>query len=374
LEKENKTSENNEKLVLVSDSNKRAEDDFRKRFQQVYSSIEPIIKNRILRYTVSFIFIAIVVYFYIIFEGNRVEETVRVFFFDMASYLLVPIALVLAFIAILYVSWDDKIFSKFRSPGLYMVLLTGIFYILIFSGVDEYLFQNAIAKWLTQATAVIIIAIVKLFGMNIVGTTWNADDAITIVQFEGPNGLSSIGIDARCSGIHSLTIFVTIFLLMLFEARKRLKWSKYRTPSDLKVLIHKNGIKSIFDKQGSKTPLIFIGTFSLNFLRVISILLVGMIGTYFVNILRVTIIFIINYYNGWGVAGPIHNYLGYVFLMIWVPIFWLFILPIFEKKKASKIPDSPIKEPSDSISEPADNTVADSNISLETVESNRDNT
>lgn len=374
MEKENKISENNEKLVLVSDSNKRAEDDFRKRFQQVYSSIEPIIKNSILRYTVSFIFIAIVVYFYIIFEGNRVEETVRVFFFDMASYLLVPIALVLAFIAILYVSWDDKIFSKFRSPGLYMILLTGIFYILIFSGVDEYLFQNAIAKWLTRATAVIIIAIVKLFGMNIVGTTWNADDAITIVQFEGPNGLSSIGIDARCSGIHSLTIFVTIFLLMLFEARKRLKWSKYRTPSDLKVLIHKNGIKSIFDKQGSKTLLIFIGTFSLNFLRVISILLVGMIGTYFVNILRVTIIFVINYYNGWGVAGPIHNYLGYVFLMIWVPIFWLFILPIFEKKKASKIPDSPIKEPSDSISEPADNTVADSNISLETVESNRDNT
>lgn len=371
MEKENKTSENNEKLVLVSDTNKRAEGDFRKRFQQVYSSIEPIIKNRILRYTVSFILIAIVVYFYIIFEGNRVEEIVRVFFFDMASYLLVPIALVLAFIAILYVSWNDKIFSRFRSPGLYMILLTGIFYILIFSGVDEYLFQNAIARWLTQATAVIIVALVKLFGMNIVSTTWSAEDVITIVQFEGPNGLSSIGIDARCSGIHSLTIFVTIFLLMLFEARKRLRWSKYKTTSDLKASIRANGIKGILDKQGSKTLLIFIGTFSLNFLRVISILLVGMIGTYFVNILRVTIIFVINYYNGWDVAGPIHNYLGYVFLMIWVPIFWLFILPIFEKKKKSKSSVDSVSEPSISNSDLKDDSTVTPNNLLETVESNK---
>ncbi|GAI93489.1 unnamed protein product, partial [marine sediment metagenome] len=263
-----------------------------------------------LRYIISLILIAIVVYFYIVFEGNRGEEIVRVFFFDMASYLLVPIALVLAFIAILYVSWDDKIFRRFRSPGLYMILLTGIFYILIFSGVDEYLFQNTLAKWLTQATAVIIIALVKLFGMNIIDTTWSADDAITIIQFEGPNGLSSIGIDARCSGIHSLTIFIAIFLLMLFEARKRIKWSKYRTISDLKDLKNKNGLKGAFGKKGSKALLGVGVTFSFNFLRVVSILLAGMIGTYLVNILRVTIIFVINYYNGWAVAGPIHNYLG----------------------------------------------------------------
>ncbi len=301
MENKNKTSENNEKLNLASDSDsdERALSDFRKRFQSVYSSIEPTIKNRILRYTVSFILIAIVVYFYIVFEGNRTEEIVRVFFFDMASYLLVPIALVLAFIAILYVSWDDRIFRRFRSPGLYMILLTGIFYILIFSGVDEYLFQISLAKWLTQATAVIIVALVKLFGMNIVGTTWSADDVITVIQFEGPNGLSSIGIDARCSGIHSLTIFVAIFLLMLFESRKRLKWN-YKIPI---------------------------------------IILIGIIGTYFVNLLRVTIIFIINYYQGWAVAEPIHNYLGYVFLMIWVPIFWLFILSWGEKKKEPETKD-----------------------------------
>ncbi len=182
---------------------------------------------------------------------------------------------------------------------------------------------------------------------------------------------------------------------MLFEARKRLRWSKYKTTSVSKASIHKNvgnvyyihsmikqttsdlkdsiranGIKGIFDKQGSKTLLIFIGTFSLNFLRVISILLVGMIGTYLVNILRVTIIFVINYYNGWAVAGPIHNYLGYVFLMIWVPIFWLFILPIFEKKKKSKTSDNSINEPSDSNSDSIGDAVTVSNMSHEHVESN----
>ncbi|MBY9001492.1 MAG: exosortase/archaeosortase family protein [Candidatus Heimdallarchaeota archaeon] len=349
MEKENNTSENYEKLDLGSKLDKR---------------VEHIIKNRILRYNVSFILIAIVVYFYIIFEGNREEVIVRVFFFDMPSYLLVPIALVLAFIAIVYISWDDKIFKRFRTPGLYMILLTGIFYILIFSGADEYLFQLSLAKWLTQATAVIVVALVKLFGLNIVDTTWNADDIITIIQFEGPNGLSSIGIDARCSGIHSLTIFVAIFILMLFEARKRLKWSRYRTYSDLRVLVNKNGIKGIFDKQGSKTLLIVSGSYSLNILRVISILLVGMIGTYLVNIIRVTIIFIINYFQGWAIAGPIHNYLGYVFLMIWVPIFWLFVLPIFEKKKETIISSDSVNEPSDLNSESTDAIVPDSNVAL----------
>jgi len=299
LKKENKNSENHEKLDLDSNHEKRAESVSRRDFKSLYSSIEPFIKHRILRYTVSFIFIAIVVYFYIVFEGNREDEIVRVFFFDMVSYLLVPIALLLAFIAILYVSWDDKIFKKFRSPGLYMILLTAIFYILIFSGIDEYLFQISLAKWLTRATAVIIVALVKLFSLNIIDTMWNADDVITIIQFEGPNGLSSIGVDARCSGIHSLTIFIAIFLLMLFEGRKRLNW-------DYKIPI-----------------LVFL----------------GIIGTYFVNLLRVLIIFIINYYQGWGVAGPIHNYLGYIFLMIWVPIFWLFILPMGEKKKKSETKD-----------------------------------
>ncbi len=370
--KEGKTSESSEKFDQIINLEEQAEGDYPRKPNSFYSSIEPIIKNRILRYTVSFILVAIVVYFYIVFEGNREDDVVKVFFFDMSSYLLVPIALVFAFIAILYVSWDDKIFKRFRSPGLYMILLTGIFYILIFSGIDEYLFQFSLAKWLTQATAVIVIALVRLFGMNIVDTNWNADDVITIIQFEGPNGLSSIGIDARCSGIHSLTIFVTIFLLMLFEARKRLRWSKYRTFSDLRAIVNENGIGGIFDKQGSRTLMIFSGTFSLNLLRVIGILLVGMIGTYLVNILRVTIIFVINYFEGWGVAGPIHNYLGYLFLMIWVPIFWLFILPIFEKKKKSKDSIDLITEPSVSSSNLTEDSITDSNDLVETVETNKD--
>jgi exosortase/archaeosortase family protein len=404
LKKKNAGIEQGKDIDPDSETSKTIDSSISQRFDFFHSNIIPFLKNRITRYTISFIFVAIVVYFYILFEGNREDEFVRVFFFNLQNHrisqltqvrideiysffpsslalknfklvlnhdLLVPIALVFALVAVFYVTWDDALFRKFKSPGLYMILLTGIFYILIFSGLDVYLFQLTIAKWLTQATAVIVVALVKLFGMNIINTTWNADDVITTIQFEGPNGLSSIGIDARCSGIHSLTIFIAIFLLMLFEARTRLKWSKYRTFSDLMALLNKNGIDGIFDKQGSKTILILSGTFSLNFLRVIGILFVGMIGTYLVNILRVTIIFIINYYEGWGVAEPIHNYLGYVFLMIWVPIFWLFILPIFEKKKESKKSNNSIREPSDSNSDSTDDIITDSNISLELVESNK---
>ena len=404
MKKKNAGIEQGKDIDPDSETSKTIDSSISQRFDFFHSNIIPFLKNRITRYTISFIFVAIVVYFYILFEGNREDEFVRVFFFNLQNHrisqltqvrideiysffpsslalknfklvlnhdLLVPIALVFALVAVFYVTWDDALFRKFKSPGLYMILLTGIFYILIFSGLDVYLFQLTIAKWLTQATAVIVVALVKLFGMNIINTTWNADDVITTIQFEGPNGLSSIGIDARCSGIHSLTIFIAIFLLMLFEARTRLKWSKYRTFSDLMALLNKNGIDGIFDKQGSKTILILSGTFSLNFLRVIGILFVGMIGTYLVNILRVTIIFIINYYEGWGVAEPIHNYLGYVFLMIWVPIFWLFILPIFEKKKESKKSNNSIREPSDSNSDSTDDIITDSNISLELVESNK---
>lgn len=371
MEKESKTSENNELVDSNINLETRAESNFRRKLKSFYSSLEPTIKNSILRYTVSFIFIAIVVYFYIVFEGNREDEIVRVFFFDMSSSLLVPLALIFAFIAVLYISWDDKFFKRFRSPGLYMVLLTGIFYILIFSGIDEYLFQFSLAKWLTQATAVIVIALAKLFGMNIVDTNWNPDESLTIIQFEGPNGLSSIGIDARCSGIHSLTIFVAIFLLMLFEARKRLKWSNYGTIADLKSLVKEKGISGVFEKEGLKTLLIVKGTFLLNLLRIIGILLVGLIGTYLINIIRVTIIFIINYFNGWGVAGPIHNYLGYVFLMIWVPIFWLFILPIFEKKKKTAKSEDSLNE-SIYISEDTDNNHHDSEVKTESIQHNLD--
>jgi len=403
LEKKNSGIKQGKELNLDSESSQTSDTYLPQKFVLFHSTIIPLLKNRITRYIISFILGAIVVYFYILFEGNRENEFVKVFFFYLQNHrfsqltqvridefysffpsslalnnlkliinhdLLVPIALVFGLIAVFYITWDDAFFKKFRSLGLYMILLTGIFYALIFSGLDEYLFQLKIAKWLTQATAVIIIALVKLFGMNIIDTTWSADDAITIIQFEGPNGFSSIGIDARCSGIHSLTIFIAIFLLMLFEARKRLKWSKYRTISDLKDLRNKNGIKGVFGKNGSEALLGVGVTFSLNFLRVISILLAGMIGTYLVNILRVTIIFVVNYYKEWGVAGPIHNYLGYVFLMIWVPIFWLFILPIFEKKKESKMFSNSISEPEDSNSDSTDDAIADSNIALEPVELN----
>ncbi|MCG3215137.1 MAG: exosortase/archaeosortase family protein [Candidatus Heimdallarchaeota archaeon] len=249
-------------------------------------------KTRIFRYTFSLILLAFVVYFYIMFEGHRSEEMVRILFFDYPTRLLVPIGIVFAFIASLLLTWNDQFFGKYRSPALYMIFLTAIFYTLIYSGVDEYLFRLSIAEWLTKITGVVTTALLRVFGLNIVDSVWNVNTGMTLLTFNGPDGLKSIAIDARCSGIHSLTIFFAIFLLMLFEARKRLKF-------DFKTAV---------------------------------VTLVGILGTYLINILRVIVIIFIFYFRDWSVAGPVHDYLGYVFLIMWVPIFWLFVLPKSEKK------------------------------------------
>ena len=41
----------------------------------------------------------------------------------------------------------------------------------------------------------------------------------------------------------------------------------------------------------------------------------------------------ITYAYSWDVGEPIHNYLGYVMLILWIPIFWLYILPLGERKE-----------------------------------------
>jgi exosortase/archaeosortase family protein len=266
-------------------------------FANYISPVTTILKKRILRYSVSFILIGFVIYFYVLFERYRQYEYATIFVNSQISVnLLVPLALVFAFIALFYLTWDDSFFRKYRSPGLYMVLLTAIFYTLIYSGIDEHLFKLSIAEWLTKITGSATAGLANLFGLNVLSANWNEGIGMTLLTFNSPNGIKSIGVDARCSGIHSLTIFLAIFLLMLFEARKRLKWN-YRTAL---------------------------------------VALIGIVGTYIVNLIRVLIIIIIFYFKDWSIAGPIHDYLGYAFLILWVPIFWLFILPIGEKKKSKK--------------------------------------
>lgn len=287
------------KEIIVTFSSKTKE-----KYSSFTNYISPaisILKKRILRYSVSFILIGFVIYFYILFERYRHYEYAIIFINSQISVnLLVPLALVFAFIALFYLTWDDSFFRKYRSPGLYMILLTAIFYTLIYSGIDEYLFKLSIAEWLTKLTGSATAGLANLFGLDVLSANWDESIGMTLLTFNSPNGTKSIGVDARCSGIHSLTIFLAIFLLMLFEARKRLKWN-YRTAL---------------------------------------VALIGIVGTYIVNLIRVLIIVIIFYFKDWSIAGPIHDYLGYAFLILWVPIFWLFILPIGEKKKPKKQDES----------------------------------
>ena len=90
---------------------------------KTYTKLEPIIlvlKNNIVRYSISAILFVLVIFLYILYELPSVIEDIVL----RAS--LVPIGLILATIAILYVTWDDQYLKKFRTPGIYVVILTTI--------------------------------------------------------------------------------------------------------------------------------------------------------------------------------------------------------------------------------------------------------
>jgi exosortase/archaeosortase family protein len=265
------------------------------------SPVTSILKNKYLVYTISSILLAFVFYFYVMYEMSRGATSVKILFRDTNPNILVPLGLVLAFIAVLYVTWDNQKLKKFRKPGLYVVLLTTIFYVLIFTGIDAYLFELSIAKWLTRSTGIIVPYTLRFFGLNITDIVWNEDRINTFVGLGEPSKTPGLLIDPRCSGIHSLTIFIFIFLLMLFEARKRIHWN------------HKT----------------------------LGVTLIGILGTYLMNLLRITIVLLTFFYGGTDLGESVHNILGYVLLVIWLPIFWLFVLPLAEKgrvfrKKKSK--------------------------------------
>ncbi|MHA2357491.1 MAG: exosortase/archaeosortase family protein [Candidatus Heimdallarchaeaceae archaeon] len=260
------------------------------------SPITKILKNRILRYTISIFLIALVVYFYVLYETVGIGGTAKVFFFYMKTNALVPLGLLFAFLAIMYVSWDDQFFKKYRKPALYVVLLTTVFYVFIFTDVSIFLFELRVAKWLTEMTGLIVPTVLRFFGMNITEITWFESSIYTRVSFDGPSDASAVLIDPRCSGIHSLTVFIAIFLIMLFEARNRLDWNY----------------------------------------KVALVTLAGIVGTYIMNLIRIGIVLTVFYYSGNSIGESVHNYLGYVFLVIWLPIFWMFILPLAEKDRKRK--------------------------------------
>ncbi|MHA1668766.1 MAG: exosortase/archaeosortase family protein [Candidatus Heimdallarchaeaceae archaeon] len=274
------------------------------KLQSIYSTIrkktEPVVfflKKRVLRYIVSLLLLILVVYFYIVYESNRTTSSAKIlFFFSLPTNMLVPLGLLFALIAVLYVSWGDSFFKKYRAPALYVVVLTAIFYTLIYSNLSQYLFQTGLAKWLTRLTAIIVIGVLKLFGFNIIDSVWDPDNVLTTIVIQGSSGTKSIGINAACSGIHSLTVFSAIFLLMIFESRKKLKW-------DYRVLL---------------------------------VTVVGILGTYLLNLIRVGIILGLYFPMDWSQLETIHNYLGYAFLIMWIPIYWLFILPMAENETEKK--------------------------------------
>lgn len=263
---------------------------------KTYSKFEPYLlplKNKYVRYTISALLLGAVIALYVLYESENVIQN------PSLKIALVPIGLVIALILVLYATWDNPKLKRFRSPGLYVVVLTAIFYVFIYTDISELLFNTSLARWLTRATGFLTSSIVSGFGINILDTSWVSVTTATetkwmtrIIFQDAPSGQGSLYVDAACSGIHSLTVFIAVFLLMLFESRKRHKWS----------------------------PLIIIVT------------LIGVLGTYIMNLIRIMIIISLYYYQDSTLAGNVHNYLGYVILIIWLPVFWLYILPLADSK------------------------------------------
>ncbi len=278
---------------FISDSREKVN----KFSSQTYTKLEPVItilKNKYVRYSISIFLLGAVVALYVLYETYPGDENT-----DLRAS-LVPIGLVLALILVFYISWADPKFKKYRTPGVYVVILTAIFYAFIFTDISELLFRTTLARWLTRSTGFLTSSIVMGFGIHIDKITWtsfitsNGTEWRTQIDFlNAPSGQGSLFIDAACSGIHSLTVFAAVFLLMLFESRKRHKWN----------------------------PMVAVVT------------LIGILGTYIMNLIRIMIIISLYYYQGPSIAEPVHNYLGYVILIVWLPIFWLYILPLAETKE-----------------------------------------
>ncbi len=313
---------------------------FQSKLNDLFGPALPYLKNRYFRYSVSAILFGFVVYFYILYETYRGNKLSPILGGYILTDLLVPLGLIFALILVLYISWGDKFFKKYRTPGLYMVVLTTVFYALIFSGLSLYLFELDLAKKLTKLTGTVVSSILMVFGMQISSVVWNPTTFMTQINFvKPPSQEDAILINAECSGIHSLTIFAVIFLIMLFEARRRLFWGYERGT----ITISRNlntyfrNVPQFIEENGKKA---FFKDFSIRLSKILWVLtrvglvtLIGILGTYLVNILRIMIITAITYAYGWDVGGPIHNYLGYVMLILWLPIFWLYILPLGERKE-----------------------------------------
>ena len=131
---------------------------------KAYSRFEPIIiplKNRYVRYTISSISLSLVVVLYILYESPDIVQN------QSLRIALVPIGLVIALFSVLYVTWDDSKLGRYRTPGLYVIALTAIFYVFIYTPISDLLFATILATWMTKSTGFLTASIVNLFGIKI---------------------------------------------------------------------------------------------------------------------------------------------------------------------------------------------------------------
>jgi exosortase/archaeosortase family protein len=138
--------------------------------------------------------------------------------------------------------------------------------------------------------------------LNFIGITSSAYSASNGVfidykilgDIEGQGGFSTVGIGLSCTGLYSVSIFISGFFAFI---------------------------------------LLEYGRFDI---RVASLLTLGVFTSWFANILRMSIIVIVGSYHGKEALLWTHENLGIFIFMLWVGLFWALMFKLLVPKEGSK--------------------------------------
>jgi len=180
---------------------------------------------------------------------------------------------------------------KFKTlEELIVPLIAGIFvfWIFLITHFDEVILHTKMADEMVKLAVIATIHILRLLNYEADYAFYETADGdqMGIIYLENPSKVSAIYIDARCSGVHSTTIFLIVFAIMI----------------------------------------LYIGRHASSKKRVGISFLIGGIGTLTTNWIRLTIISLTGYYYGYNTMMRVHDYLGFLLFLLWMTIFWYFAI------------------------------------------------
>lgn len=171
--------------------------------------------------------------------------------------------MLVAFISACIASYGLKGLKNFTLPTAYLsILIVG--YQLEFAITEVALLENSLAHLMAST-------------LNLLTITASANGNLVTIQAK--EGIFSLVIDAPCTGIKGMLAYGSLAILMILD------------------------IKTAYKRKALCTA-------------------IGIIGTFLVNLLRLLTILLACYFFGIEAALTVHTYLGYGLFIIWVFLFW----------------------------------------------------